>query len=169
MREINALIVEWAKLRNLHKLGTVESQKVKTIEEFAELIIGISKSNIDLIRDSIGDIYVTLVVGNLLLKEELDLIKLCDMASKNYETVTFNLDRAKKNTQLEMTISCMREFIFIRYNPHPIVLTIMYLMAIAELYGLNFEKCVESAYSEIADRKGRVINGEFVKESDLHD
>lgn len=169
MREINALIVEWAKLRNLHKLGTVESQKVKTIEEFAELIIGISKSNIDVIRDSIGDIYVTLVVGNLLLKEELDLIKLCDMASKNYETVTFNLDRAKKNTQLEMAISCMREFIFIGYNPHSIPLTIMYLMALSDLYDLPFEKCVESAYQEIKDRKGKMINGQFVKESDLND
>ncbi len=33
--------------------------------------------------------------------------------------------------------------------------------------GLNFEECLQSAYEEIKDRKGKVINGVFVKETDL--
>ncbi|MBS4750339.1 MazG-like family protein [Carnobacteriaceae bacterium zg-ZUI78] len=32
---------------------------------------------------------------------------------------------------------------------------------------LDFEKCLESAYNEIKDRKGKLINGVFVKEADL--
>lgn len=33
--------------------------------------------------------------------------------------------------------------------------------------GLDFEECLASAYEEIKDRKGRVIDGVFVKEADL--
>lgn len=32
---------------------------------------------------------------------------------------------------------------------------------------LNFEDCLELSYNEIKDRKGRLVNGVFVKESDL--
>jgi NTP pyrophosphatase (non-canonical NTP hydrolase) len=33
--------------------------------------------------------------------------------------------------------------------------------------GLNIEDCINIAYNEIKDRKGKMINGVFVKESDL--
>jgi NTP pyrophosphatase (non-canonical NTP hydrolase) len=33
--------------------------------------------------------------------------------------------------------------------------------------GLDVEKCIEAAYEEIKDRKGRMVNGVFVKESDI--
>jgi NTP pyrophosphatase (non-canonical NTP hydrolase) len=35
---------------------------------------------------------------------------------------------------------------------------------IAELSEMTFEECCESAWEEIKDRKGRIINGVFVKE-----
>ncbi|MEJ8546609.1 MazG-like family protein [Brevibacillus borstelensis] len=43
-----------------------------------------------------------------------------------------------------------------------VVLTILALQL-----GLNVEDCVQSAYDEIKDRKGRMINGVFVKKEDL--
>ena len=33
--------------------------------------------------------------------------------------------------------------------------------------GLKFNDCLDYAYNEIKDRKGKLINGTFVKESDL--
>ncbi|MDM8100953.1 MazG-like family protein [Oceanobacillus oncorhynchi] len=33
--------------------------------------------------------------------------------------------------------------------------------------GLDIEDCIEAAYGDIADRKGKMVNGVFVKESDL--
>lgn len=33
--------------------------------------------------------------------------------------------------------------------------------------GLSFEQCVRTAYEEIKDRKGKMVNGVFVKEEDL--
>lgn len=32
---------------------------------------------------------------------------------------------------------------------------------------LNIKECISTAYEEISDRKGKMINGVFVKESDL--
>lgn len=43
-----------------------------------------------------------------------------------------------------------------------VVLTIL-----AMQLGLTIEECIDSAYNEIKDRKGRVVDGVFVKESDF--
>lgn len=43
-----------------------------------------------------------------------------------------------------------------------VVLTIM-----AEQLGYGFTECVEKAYNDIKDRKGKMIDGVFVKEADL--
>lgn len=43
-----------------------------------------------------------------------------------------------------------------------VVLTIM-----AAQSGVNIEACIEAAYDEIKDSKGRMIDGVFVKESDI--
>ena len=43
-----------------------------------------------------------------------------------------------------------------------VVLTILALQL-----NLNIEKCIDMAYEQIKDRKGKLINGVFVKESDL--
>lgn len=43
-----------------------------------------------------------------------------------------------------------------------VVMTILSLQL-----GLDIEDCVMKAYSEIKDRKGKMINGVFIKESDL--
>ena len=43
-----------------------------------------------------------------------------------------------------------------------VVMTILSLQL-----GLDIEDCVQKAYNEIKERKGKMINGVFVKESDL--
>lgn len=35
--------------------------------------------------------------------------------------------------------------------------------------GLSIENCLEAAYEEISGRKGKLINGVFVKEADLNE
>ena len=42
------------------------------------------------------------------------------------------------------------------------------LICIAEQLNLDFELCLQTAYNEIKDRKGKLINGTFVKESDFN-
>ena len=93
------LIKKWAVDRNVVS-GDTKSQMVKLLEEAGELAEGINKNKQELIIDSIGDIYVVLV------------------------------------------IICMQ-------------------------LGLDINDCIKAAYEEIKDRKGKMVNGLFVKEEDL--
>lgn len=47
--------------------------------------------------------------------------------------------------------------------------TVVTLIILALQNGLSLEACLAAAYDEIKDRKGKTINGVFVKESDLTD
>ncbi len=43
----------------------------------------------------------------------------------------------------------------------------MVILAMQE--DLDITECIEMAYNEIKDRKGKMINGVFVKEADIDD
>ena len=45
---------------------------------------------------------------------------------------------------------------------------VVVLTILAAQSGTNIEWCIECAYQEIKDRKGRMIDGVFVKESDIN-
>ena len=45
--------------------------------------------------------------------------------------------------------------------------TVVTLICISQQLGLDFNECLEFAYNEIKDRKGKMVKGVFVKESDL--
>lgn len=163
-------IEQWAIERELDKKGTVEGQQIKTAEEVAELIIGISKERKETIKDSIGDIYVTLVIGNILDKK-LDFKEINKSSCKLADKVSLNLDKYKDNKQA--VILCMEgittSVLQCGYKNDILENAIMNLMGAATIYDLSFVDCVESAYEEISNRKGKMVNGTFVKESDLID
>lgn len=46
---------------------------------------------------------------------------------------------------------------------------VVVLTILAAQLNLSIEDCIEAAWHEIKDRKGRMIDGVFVKESDLKD
>lgn len=163
MKELIAKIEQWGKDRELDKKGTVKSQQVKTCEEISELIIGISKNKIDVIKDSIGDVFVTLVIGNM-LDMKLDIFE------EYYQEIERNIKTYLEEDKKE-EIDCLAQGItdVIRngYYEDTLYYGLANLMAIADIYGLDFIECVESAYNEIAGRKGEIINGTFIKQEDL--
>ncbi|WP_010247837.1 MazG-like family protein [Peptoniphilus rhinitidis] len=166
LEELNQYIERWAHERKLDKEATKEAQSVKTAEEFAELIIGISKNKDDLIKDSIGDVYVTLIVGNL-VQNKVDLVEIYKKAEKDFKDIRYSFQKGDKRNMIKAIASCMREIATIGYTENSIGMTVMNLMGIANLYSLTLNECVEAAYKEIANRKGRIINGQFVKQEDL--
>lgn len=167
INELNTHIIDWAKERELDTKGTVEAQTIKTVEELSELIKAICKDNKEDIIDSIGDIYVTLVIGNMLdesimidfLQEEMNLlfddkaIKECRKLNKRY--------KLKK----------LGEFIPVVLNykyTSVVVRDLTYqLTKIAYSYKLDFVECVESAYNTIKDRHGVIKDGQYIKDEDL--
>ncbi|MCD8798672.1 MazG-like family protein [Mammaliicoccus sciuri] len=45
--------------------------------------------------------------------------------------------------------------------------TIVTLIILAQQHEMTIEECLQYAYDEISQRKGKTINGTFIKESDL--
>ena len=170
IQELIKLIEQWAIDRGLDKNGTVQGQLIKTAEEVSELIIGISKDDIDLIKDSVGDVFVTLVIGNMLtnLKVRLydnpiafeDMIKYHGVLQSESISSKYNIIKRIVN---DFT-SIMENNCYKRISD-----LWMDLNGVCLMYNLLPIDCIESAYKEIAGRKGKVINGSFVKSEDLKD
>ena len=67
----NKAIKQWAIERQLDK-AEPSKQMLKLIEEVGELASGIAKNKEDLIKDSLGDVYVVLLILSLQLGYDLD-------------------------------------------------------------------------------------------------
>ena len=161
IQELIKLIEQWARDRGIDKKGTVEGQLIKTAEEVAELIIAISKNNVKDIKDAIGDVFVTLVIGNMFERQApiSDFIEFPECVKKR--------KKSKMDVIFKLNKDLSRFYNITRYGRGVMMDLIITIAEISKAYDLNFVECVESAYKEIADRKGIVKNGTFIKEDDL--
>jgi len=90
-------VINWAKERNLIKLGNAPKQLIKLSEEVGELGSAFLKNDFNEIKDAIGDIQIV-------------------------------------------------------------------LMILSEQLGIDYNQCLNDAYNVIKNRKGKTINGTFVKD-----
>ena len=143
-------VKQWFIDRDLENGGRLDKQSLKLSEEFGELCAGFLKKNEKLTKDSIGDCAVVIVGLALLIKEDVHKI---------FEEVSFieNEDVMNSFKWLSAEISSFQ----LRQD------SIGYLKSISNILGYDFDECFELAYQEIKDRKGRWIDGSFVKEEDL--
>ena len=100
--KLHEFIIKWANDRKIINPKNTSNQFMKVTEELGEIAEGINKNNREQIKDSLGDILVTLII-------------------------------------------------------------------LAQDLNFDLLDCLNSAYNVIKDRKGKTINGVFVKESDLHE
>lgn len=163
INELIKLIEQWAINRGLDINGTVEGQIIKTAEEVAELIIAISKNDVEAIKDAVGDVFVTLVIGCLIEGGDLDWDKKYKLAMRTCPNYTFKKSEIIYDLVDDINYLYKKDYAWMAY---PLTVTLKF---ICDFYDLKLIDCVESAYKEIAGRKGRVIDGTFVKESDLHE
>lgn len=146
--------------------GDVNKQGLKLIEEMGELVSGYLKNKEDVIKDSIGDVAVV-VVGYAMMAgvnpEQVFFTKKEDYipdfggVTAWIWMITDSAFQAKVAQDLGIETS-------LKTNLQNII---CYLDLICRELGYDFTECFESAYNEIKDRKGRWVNGSFVKEEDL--
>ena len=146
--------------------GDIDKQGLKLIEETGELVSGYLKNKEDVIKDSIGDVAVV-VVGYAMMAgvnpEQVFFTKKEDYipdfggVTAWIWMITDSVFQAKVAQDLGIENSLL-------VNLQNII---CYLDLICRELGYNFTECFESAYNEIKGRKGRWVNGSFVKEEDL--
>ena len=151
-------VKQWFIDRDLKNGGRLDKQSLKLSEEFGELCAGYLKKNEQLMKDSIGDCAVVIVGLVLLIKEDVNQIfKESENIGKKDVLDCFKLMNANiSEFQLSQNLASKE---MCRHN---LVRCIGYLKNL----GYDFDECFEMAYQEIKDRKGRWIDGSFVKNED---
>ena len=154
-------IRQWASDRNLIEGSNSTKQFVKLIEEAGEIADGLIQTNHEAVKDGIGDTFVVLTIiaaqEGFLIEETVDL---------NHEELPRFLD--------ELTLMAVFGRLaagIARQRPQAIIDSVreavLVLDALARDHGLQLNGCVEHAWDEIKDRKGRMTDGIFIKEEDL--
>ena len=146
--------------------GDIDKQGLKLIEETGELVSGYLKNKEDIIKDLIGDVAVV-VIGYAMMAgvnpEQVFFTKKEDYipdfggVTAWIWMITDSAFQAKVAQDLGIETS-------LNINLQNII---YYLDLICRELGYDLTECFEGAYNEIKDRKGRWVNGSFVKEEDL--
>lgn len=154
-------VKQWFIDRDLENGGRLDKQSLKLSEEFGELCAGYLKKNEKLTKDSIGDCAVVIVGLALLIKEDVHKIFKTSGYDRDAMTCFGFLNKNISEFQL------YQDYFAKEVRKSSLIRTVIWLKSISKSLGYSFEECFELAYQEIKDRKGRWIDGTFVKEEDL--
>lgn len=160
--ELENKVKKWFIDRNLHEANPVK-QFLKLMEESGELFEGIAKDKSELIYDALGDIQVVLIGLEQQIKngaqisanqQELELLlmvsSLGNIAQKLYAHVCHN------ETQMPLIKS---DLMFLD----------SVISSVSFFNGTDADSCLQIAYDAIKGRKGKMVDGVFVKEEDLEE
>lgn len=162
-KELVTLTKKWFIDRDLEHGGRLDKQSLKLSEEFGELCAGYLKQNEKLTKDSIGDCGVVIVGLALLI--DADVHSIFERADgiirkevmESFKLLNANISEFQLSQDLASKEMCR----------HNLVRAVAYLKSISKAFDYDFVDCFELAYNEIKDRKGKWIDGSFVKEEDM--
>ena len=168
IQELVPLIQEWAKGRGIFDKSTPFDQLLKTHEEVGELIKACYDNDKPAIQDAIGDVMVTLVNYCYFIGE--DFIFAVKLSESRYcqTLLSTNMQHAIKTNEALTIILTEDDYqrevpILKKYIIYHIAMLIANLHCIALLEHTTIKECLNIAYNEIKDRKGKVINRKFIK------
>lgn len=160
-QELQAAIEQWGTDRNFYGKGgaTYEGQWMKLVEELGELVLGLNKNKPELIKDALGDMVVVLVHMNRLYEDSPD----CFISEP---------ERRISKLQTPLAIKIILDSVANLYNEssfgciHTGLLDQLSALSSRYINHPLFD-CVLASYNEIKDRKGKMLDGKFIKQSDL--
>lgn len=168
------LIRQWGSDRNLILGATPQAQFVKLVEEFGEVTTGMEEDNYAEIKDGLGD---TAVVLTILAAQMGTSIEECfEYATSMERTLVFFEDEAEYSTYIRSISTQFGKLATgIAKKNAPIAkealghaLGLVFALSACLLVDETFEDALLASYNVIKDRKGKMIDGVFVKEADLH-
>lgn len=137
---------KWAEDRDLYNNSSYDVQDLKFRSEYGECCDNMAKGRC--IKDDIGDMMCVIT----------HLLKFADMPIRG--------DITPEVYKSNSIAAC----VLIEYlNYGKLYDVIGVLKGMAKNAGLTIEECCEHAFNDIKDRKGKFVNGTFVKESDFNE
>ena len=148
-------VLQWAHDRNIIEGSDVMRQLLKTCTEAGEMVDAARAIDLDEYVDSIGDQWVTIVIGmemsGVLYQDALDAAREINLPASTDDIVS--------------SISLISDGML---KQDKYKLCQGYGEYLSVLRGLpDFASGVAAAWNTIKDRKGKMVNGVFVKEQDL--
>lgn len=165
LRTLQINIEQWAFGCNLHS-GDPSRQVLKLLEEQGELAGAIARDNRDEMIDAIGDVTVVAVVLTKQLSIQIDLWKIFE---KYMESGQEKPDEPFAVMALAGSVASLANAIYCEQTDtiyDAIKQVVFRTIHMATTLNIDFIEAVQSAYDEIKDRKGTLVNGVFIKEGD---
>lgn len=159
-------IRQWARDRQIIPNSNLKAQFLKLCEEQGELVLGIRKQNKELIKDSIGDIYVVATI--MLGLQNLNIEDLEHSQNDFYDDIR---NRANAIYWVQNSVGDIAKYI-LRSKENKMVEKVKDLLddlnAVAIHFETNLDECITCSWNEIKDRRGFLReDGIFVKEADI--
>ena len=163
--------LSWSASKGLDK-ADFRKQITKLHEEFGELASGYLKNNQEVIKDSVGDILVVLTI----LLQQAGCSE--ERITKAINGFDYNGEMCEPDTvDLILQIGSVIGITSDAYKYRGLKLVEIlernttfiatYLKRLSSYLGFEYSECFQIAWNEIKDRTGQMVNGSFVKSSDL--
>ena len=145
----------WAEARGLNHLEFAEKQCNKVMEELGEFAGNLARGKC--VKDDIGDIFVTIVILAKQIGVQVDFSK--NELSNNF----YYGEPIRIYSLVGLLVSCDDEKQFESISKK----LMNEILTFCIKNDIQFLECVQIAWDEIKSRKGKMVNGSFIKESDL--
>lgn len=164
------LIKQWATDRELHAADPMK-QLWKLVEENGELAAGVLKQKPEMVEDAAGDMVVVMTILLMQLGDDIqdvfnsqDILGDVKKNNNNDFSLMTTLDGIYK---LSNHLYFDKENLMQEKIQRIIGQILIGINGVCRNHDLYLFECINVAYTEIKDRKGKTINGSFVKEADL--
>ena len=158
-KELIEKVEQWSKDRNLHTADP-NKQRLKLWEEFGELNASIARNDREGAIDAIGDMLVVMII----YKQQLGY-----GSNELFYSGKDDIDFLGRLEDSDLIDFIGRGIYDSRSYIEGLGMVVDNLTVLAYRLSTNLEECLAAAYDVIKDRKGKMINGVFVKESDLNE
>ncbi|CAI3480518.1 MazG-like family protein [Enterococcus cecorum] len=158
MEELIKKVEEWSKERGLNTADP-SKQRLKLWEEFGELNASMARNDREGAIDAIGDMLVVMII----YKQQLGY-----GSNDVFEPKQDNVGLFYSLEDIDL-IDIIGHGIYESGNYiESLGMVTENLTVLAYRLSTNLEECLAAAYDVIKDRRGKMVNGVFVKESDLN-
>ena len=156
-KELIEKVEQWSKDRNLHTADP-NKQRLKLWEEFGELNASMARNDREGAIDAIGDMLVVMII----YKQQLGY-----GSNELFYSGKDDIDFLGRLEDIDLIDFIGRGIYDSRSYIEGLGMVVDNLTVLAYRLSTNLEECLAAAYDVIKDRRGKMVNGVFVKSEDL--
>lgn len=170
-KELVTKVEEWAVARNLHT-AEPSKQYLKLVEEVGETVHAMRVGDISEITDGLGDVAVVAIIMSLQLGINTDFIA-TTIDTLDYLEKTFDVEEIEYHRSTKLTVSLgevaedLAKGRDVQQSLTCVFSDLVILRHLKVYESLLLKKSLAVAYNEIKHRKGKLVDGVFIKEEDL--